>query len=97
MTQRKVLNRNRKLPTQQRETSGAGTMNLGSNRYRASLIREDAYFSEVDQILLANLRETLELQEEASRAAGNCGEQESSDCSCSERQQLSINSFVASH
>ncbi len=52
-------------------------MNSGSNRYRASLIREDAYFSEVDQILLANLRETLELQHEAARAAGDCSECES--------------------
>ena len=52
-------------------------MNLGSNRYRASLIREDAYFSEVDQILLANLREALELQQEAARAAGDCSECES--------------------
>ncbi len=55
-------------------------MNLGSNRYRASLIREDAYFSEVDQILLANLRETLELQQEAARAAGDCSECESLNC-----------------
>lgn len=51
-------------------------MNLGSNRYRASLIREDAYFSEVDQLLLANLRETLELQQEAARVADNCGDRE---------------------
>lgn len=44
-------------------------MNSGSSRYRSALVREDAYFSEVDQILLANLRETLELQEEAARCA----------------------------
>ncbi len=51
---------------------GAGTMNSGSSRYRSALVREDAYFSEVDQILLANLRETLELQAEAQEcAAGN--------------------------
>ncbi len=40
-------------------------MNSGSSRYRSSLVREDAYFSEIDQILLSNLRETLELQDEA--------------------------------
>lgn len=51
-------------------------MNLGSNRFRASLIREDAYFSEVDQLLLANLRETLELQQEAARVADNCGDRD---------------------
>jgi len=51
-------------------------MTLGSNRYQASLIREDAYFSEVDQLLLANLRETLELQQEAARVADNCGDRE---------------------
>ena len=72
-------------------------MNLGSNRYRASLIREDAYFSEVDQILLANLRETLELQEEASRAAGNCDDHESTGCPCHANSQLAIKDFAASH
>ena len=44
-------------------------MNSGSSRYRSALIREDAYFSEIDQILLANLRETLELQVEAEACA----------------------------
>ena len=54
---------------------GAGHMNSGSSRYRSALIREDAYFSEIDQILLANLRETLELQAEAQEcAAGNRSE-----------------------
>jgi len=47
-------------------------MNSGSSRYRSALVREDAYFSEIDQLLLANLRETLELQAEAGQcAAGN--------------------------
>ena len=45
---------------------GAGNMNSGSSRYRSSLVREDAYFSELDQILLSNLRVTLELQADAS-------------------------------
>ncbi len=44
-------------------------MNSGSNRYRASLVREDAYFAEIDQLLISNLREAIELQEEASRCA----------------------------
>lgn len=48
---------------------GAGIMNSGSSRYRSALIREDAYFSEIDQILLANLRETLALCEEAEKCA----------------------------
>lgn len=41
------------------------------SRYQASLVREDAYFSEVDQILLANLRETLALQQEAEEVANS--------------------------
>lgn len=44
-------------------------MNSGSSRYRSALIREDAYFSEIDQLLLENLRETLELQAEAEECA----------------------------
>ena len=44
-------------------------MNSGSSRYRSALVREDAYFSEIDQILLANLRETLELQAEVEECA----------------------------
>jgi hypothetical protein len=56
---------------------GAGNMKSGSSRYRSALVREDAYFSEIDQILLANLRETLELKAEAQECAAgnsrNCG------------------------
>jgi hypothetical protein len=62
-------NRKEQLHTSVKSHPGAGTMNCGSSRYRSSLVREDAYFNEVDQILLANLLETLELQNEASECA----------------------------
>lgn len=46
---------------------------MGSNSHglRSDRLREDAYWAEVDQILLSNLRETLELQKEAQQCAAN--------------------------
>ncbi|MDX1929487.1 MAG: hypothetical protein SFV81_23370 [Pirellulaceae bacterium] len=72
-------------------------MNSGSSRYRSALIREDAYFSEVDQILLANLRETLELQAEAQEcAAGNrCGCGLTGNHECSESNFVESDRFAA--
>ncbi len=54
-------------------------MNTGSNRYRASLIREDAYFAEIDQLLLSNLREAIELQQEAAQCASG-GSRQTTAC-----------------
>ncbi len=43
----------------------------------SSSLREDAYFAEVDQILLENLREAMHLQQEAAACAagGKCNPQ----------------------
>lgn len=62
-------------------------MNSGSSRYRSALVREDAYFSEIDQLLLANLRETLELQAEAERCASGT-RPEFSETTFEENEQL---------
>ena len=71
-------------------------MNSGSSRYRSALIREDAYFSEIDQILLANLRETLELQAEAQEcAAGKRSAQPESLC-CTETSFEESDQFASS-
>jgi len=44
-------------------------MNRQSHGLRSEQLRENSYFAEIDQILLANLRETLELQREAEQCA----------------------------
>ncbi len=49
-------------------------MTLDSIRHQASLILENAYLSEVDQLLLSNLREIVELQDELARVAAHCGD-----------------------
>jgi hypothetical protein len=49
-------------------------MNSLGNPLRMGALREDAYFAQQDQILLANLREVLLLQAEVESVAqaGNC-------------------------
>ncbi len=44
-------------------------MNVASSRYQSAKVREDAYFCEIDRLLLDNLREALELQSEAAECA----------------------------
>jgi len=44
-------------------------MNVASSRYQSAKVREDAYFCEIDRLLLENLREAQELQNEAGECA----------------------------
>ncbi len=51
-------------------------MNYNSHGLRSEHLREDAYCAQVDQQLLAALRETLELQREAEACASAGGRRE---------------------
>jgi hypothetical protein len=44
-------------------------MSSKSHGLRSEHLREDAYWAEIDQVLLSNLRETLQLQREAEACA----------------------------
>jgi hypothetical protein len=56
-------------------------MSSKSHGLRSEHLREDAYWAEIDQILLSNLRETLQLQREAEAcaAAGRREEREKAE------------------
>lgn len=63
-------------------------MNVASSRYQSAKVREDAYFCEIDRLLLDNLREALQLQNEAAECAA--GDRSRTDASS--REQLSVKS-----
>lgn len=44
-------------------------MSSKSHGLRSERLREDAYWAEIDQVLISNLRETLQLQREAEACA----------------------------
>jgi len=65
-------------------------MNSQYHGYRPDHLREDAYFAQADQMLLANLREALELHQEAERCAagGRCAATKNGNFD--QRQTISI-------
>jgi len=70
-------------------------MNSQYHGYRSDHLREDAYYAQTDQVLLANLREALELHQEAERCAAGGRSASTTDVNFDQRQVISIASTVA--
>jgi hypothetical protein len=64
-----------------------------SHGLRSDRLREDAYFAEVDRILMENLREVMELQREAEACAAAGQTEQTSRSPIAEKELVSSDSL----